>query len=524
MKCKMKHAKSSLIIVILVLALFVSIPFANAANPVFDGAMTINVVGNTRTMIVHVPANIEVNSPLMISLHGRWGNGAGQQQSAKFEAIADTARFIVVYPDGLPQAILGGGGNTGWDVSGATDDDITFLKAIINTMYNSYKINKSRVYLSGFSIGGMESYHVANVAANTFAAFGSVSGYPLNEYHRYYTGSRPVPFMHIHGKEDGFVKVDSVPIVVDNMVMRNGCNPVPIVTTKSGVYTKSVYQAANNGFQYIYYALDGKGHEYTITNTFNPSVEIWNFVKQYTLNDACDTTLKWNPNFQMQKEGIVPVGWTTVVDSKSVSGSQTIVSSGPRIITLGGGSDYQSGFLLQSGNTTGYLAYGLDKQRTLQLQPGRYKIKFNVIASTAASVGKTLTVQLTNRNNCSNTYSFAVQPVNSMQNNVAKNFTQASFDLTTTSYGEYQLRLILPAGNVEHVVTNLGVYSSIDNMTEVETIPNTSISSDELVNVYAVDGSLICSKKKMSDSFYELKKGVYIVSSCERRNVTKLLK
>jgi len=131
---------------------------------------------------------------------------------------------------------------------------------------------------------------------------------------------------------------------------------------------------------------------------------------------------------------------------------------------------------------------------------------------------------LINRNNSSDTFSFAVQPVNSIQNNVAKNFTQASFDLTTTSYGEYQLRLILPAGNVEHVVTNLGVYSSIDNMTEVETIHNTPIFSDELVNVYAVDGSLICSKKKMSDSFYELKKGVYIVSSCERKNVTKLLK
>jgi len=500
-----------------------SILYTYAVNSVFDGTMTINISGSNRTMVVHVPANIEVNSPLMISLHGRWGNGVGQQQSAIFEAIADTARFIVVYPDGLPQAILGGGGNTGWDVSGATDDDITFFKAIINTMYDKYKINKSRVYLSGFSIGGMESYHVANVAANTFAAFGSVSGYPLNEYHRYYTGSRPVPFIHIHGKFDTFVPVDTVPIIVDNWVMRNGCNPVPVVTNLAGVYTKSVYSAANNGFQYIYYALDGRGHEYTISSTFNPSVEIWNFVKQYNLNDACDTTMKWNPNFQMQKEGIVPVGWTTVVDSKSVSGSQT-VSSGPRIITLGDGSDYQRGFLLQSGTTTGYLAYGLDKQRTLQLQPGHYKIKFDVIASTAASVGKTLTVQLINRNNSSDTYSFTVQPVNYVQNNVAKNFTQAFFDLTTRSYGEYQLRLISPAGTSEFVVANLGVYSSTDVKTEVESIYNTPISSDELVNVYTVTGNMISYNKKMSDSINELKKGVYIVSSCNGKKVTKVLK
>ena len=517
----MKRTKGFIKKIMLVSVMSVSILFTYATNPVFNGTMAINVAGSNRTMVVHVPANIEANSPLMISLHGRWGNGAAQQQCAQFETIADTARFIVIYPDGLPQAIIGG--NTGWDVSGASDDDITFFKAIINTMYDKYKINKSRVYLSGFSIGGMECYHAANVAANTFAAFGSVSGYPLNEYHRYYTGSRPVPFIHFHGKLDGFVPVDTVPIVVDNFVMRNGCNPVPVVTNMTGVYTKSVYSAANNGFQYIYYALDGRGHEYTISSTFNPSVEIWNFVKQYTLNDSCDTTLKWNPNFQMQKEGIVPVGWTSVVDSKSVSGSQT-VSSGPRIIKLGNGSDYQRGFLLQSGTSTGYLAYGLDKQRTLQLQPGHYKIKFDVRASNTGSVGKNLTIQLINRYNSSDSYSFTIQPVNYIQNNIAKDFTQASFDLATTSYGEYQLRLILPAGSVEVVVTNLGVYSSSDDKTEVETIYNTPISYDELVNVYTIDGNMISYNKKMSNSLNELNKGVYIVSSCKRKNVLKVLK
>ena len=495
--------------------------FTYATNPVFDGTMTLNVSGVNRTMVVHVPANIEANSPLMISLHGRWGCGNDQKQTARFEAIADTARFIVVYPDGLPQPIIGG--NTGWDANGSTDTDIAFFKLIIKTMYDTYKINKSRVYLSGFSLGGMETYHAANVAANTFAAFASVAGYPINEYHRSYTSSRPVPFMHIHGKDDWFVRVDTMPMVVDNWVMRNGCNPIPTVTERAGVYTKSVYSAANNGFQYIYYALDGRGHEYPITDAFNPSLEIWKFVKQYTLNDACDSTLKWNPNFQMQAEGAVPAGWTTVVDGKTVSGNQT-VSTGPRIVTLGSGSDYQHGFLLQAGTAAGYLAYGLDKQRALQLQSDHYKIKFDVIASNATSIGKTLTVQVINRNNNADSYSFTVQPVNSVQNNVAKSFTQASFDLTTITYGEYQLRFSLPAGSAEMVMTNLGVYSSADNKTAVETIYSTPISVDESVNVYTATGDLISCNKKMSESINQLKKGVYIVSSCKNKSVMKILK
>src|SRR5665647_1129374 len=109
----MKRVKEFLKKIFLVSVMSASTLFTYATNPVFNGTMTINAAGSNRTMVVHVPANIEPDRPLMISLHGRWGNGAGQQQGAQFEAIADTARFIVVYPDGLPQAIIGG--NTGWD-------------------------------------------------------------------------------------------------------------------------------------------------------------------------------------------------------------------------------------------------------------------------------------------------------------------------------------------------------------------------------------------------------------------------
>lgn len=492
-----------------------------AANPVFDGTMSLNVAGVNRTMVVHVPANIEANRPLMISLHGRWGCGNDQKQTARFETIADTARFIVVYPDGLPQAIIGG--NTGWDASGATDDDITLFKMIINAMYNSYKIDKSRVYLSGFSLGGMETYHAANVSANTFAAFASVAGYPINEYHRYFTGSRPVPFLHIHGKNDWFVRVDTVPMVVDNWVMRNGCNPIPTITTQTGVYTKSVYAAANNGFQYIYYALDGRGHEYTITDTFNPSLEIWKFVRQYKLNDACDSTLKWSPNIQMQNNGTIPVGWTTSTDGVTINGAQT-VSTGSRIVALGSGSDAPFGFLIKGGGSSSYLTFGLDKQRCLQLQPGRYKIKLDAIANTAAGIGGTITLQLINRINSSNSYSYTLQPTKSIQNGVASGFTHGEFVVTTSSYGDYQLKLSIAGGTADMVITNLGVYSSTESKTALEPVYDSKIATNELVNIYNISGSMVSNNKIFSDSFSALKKGAYIVVACNNRRVMKIMK
>lgn len=291
------------------LAAVMTVAGAFAANPKVERSVALDVHGVRRTMEVYVPENIEANRPLMISLHGRWGNGKGQKACAKFESIADTARFAVVFPDGLPQAVLGGGGNTGWDVGGETDSDIDFFKAIIDYMAGHYQTDRNRVYLSGFSIGGMQTYHAANVAADVFAAFASVGGYPLNEYRRFYTGKRPVPFMHIHGKNDGFVKVDSVPIVRDNWVYRNGCVPTPQVETVPDVYTREYYAPANGGFEYVYYALDGRGHEYVVTDRFNPSLEIWRFVSRHRLDDVCDSTLKYHFTYNKAFDSKRKVEW-----------------------------------------------------------------------------------------------------------------------------------------------------------------------------------------------------------------------
>ena len=96
------------------------------------------------------------------------------------------------------------------------------------------------------------TYTVANLLADKFAAFASISGYPINEFHLHHTGYRPVPFLHIHGKNDDFVKYSLVPNIIYNMVARNGANPTPAVTTSSGKYKKSVFEAGEGGFPIVF--------------------------------------------------------------------------------------------------------------------------------------------------------------------------------------------------------------------------------------------------------------------------------
>ena len=129
---------------------------------------TIQVNGTTHNMYVYAPANLKQNRPLLISLHGMNQDITYQRNQAKWESVADTANILVVYPAGI---------NNQWDISG--NKDVQFLSAVISKMYQQYKIDTTRVYLSGFSMGSMMTYHAMNTMADKFAAFGPVSGYTL---------------------------------------------------------------------------------------------------------------------------------------------------------------------------------------------------------------------------------------------------------------------------------------------------------------------------------------------------------
>lgn len=277
--------------------------------------LSIVVDGVTRKYILYVPDNVTANSPLVFSLHGAAGHDT--DRSPFRTSVADQKGCIVVYPQGATQYFpVFGGNTTGWNATGVANEDLQFFKAIIEAVASDYPIDRSRIYCCGFSNGGMMTYSNSSAAADIFAAFASISGFQLNEFHHRATGARPVPFLHIHGKADGFVKYSCMPVIRDNMVARNGCNPVPQVSTVDGRYRCSIYAAGEGGFPYVYYEIDGMGHnDYTDkTPDGNSALTMWNFMSQYTLEDDCDTTLKWRLN--IDTEGFNPRehNWTVSTD------------------------------------------------------------------------------------------------------------------------------------------------------------------------------------------------------------------
>ncbi|MDE7419524.1 MAG: prolyl oligopeptidase family serine peptidase [Muribaculaceae bacterium] len=258
---------------------------------------TIKVDGKERKYILYVPDNVGENPPLVFSLHGAAGHDT--DRSPFRTSVADSEGCIVVYPQGNDQFFpVFGGYIPGWNSTGEVNEDTEFFKAIIKAVDNDYNIDLDRIYCCGFSNGGMMTYANTSAASDIFAAFASISGFQLNEFHHHTVGERPIPFLHIHGKSDDFVKYSCMPVIRDNMVARNGCNPVPEVTEINGKFTKSVYAAGEGGFPYVYYEIDGMGHnDFTDkTEEGNSAQTMWNFMSQYTIKDPCDKTLKWRLN------------------------------------------------------------------------------------------------------------------------------------------------------------------------------------------------------------------------------------
>ncbi len=258
---------------------------------------TITVNGNERKYILYVPDNVRANTPLVISLHG--ASGHDTDRTPFRTSVADKEGCIVVYPQGNDQFFpVFGGYIPGWNASGEINEDTEFFKEIIKTVDEEYNIDHDRIYCCGFSNGGMMTYANTSAAADIFAAFASISGFQLNEFHHHTVGERPVPFLHIHGKSDDFVKYSCMPVIRDGMIARNGCNPIPEKTDIPGRFTKSVYGAGEGGFPYVYYEIDGMGHnDFTDkTEEGNSAQTMWNFMSQYTLKDPCDKTLKWRLN------------------------------------------------------------------------------------------------------------------------------------------------------------------------------------------------------------------------------------
>ena len=262
-------------------------------------ADNITVNGTQRSYIVYAPKNLGTNRPLLISCHGMNQDANYQKGMLVIESVADTAKFLTVFPEGIDKS---------WDIGG--DRDINFVKALIDEMVAKYKIDRNRVYLSGFSMGGMFTYHAMNKIADKIAAFAPISGYPMGGASAN-ASVRPIPIIHTHGTSDDVVAFSGVQNSLNVWIKHNGCPTTAKVTTRyrnAAHITRRVWGPGNDGVEVVLMEMAGKGHWISNDNGVKTGDEIWRFCSRYSLNMTKPSVRITSPTSELVNTCFAPNG------------------------------------------------------------------------------------------------------------------------------------------------------------------------------------------------------------------------
>ena len=163
--------------------------------------------GLDRTYLLYLPPNPHPGMPLVLNLHGYGSDAVQQMNYTNMNAIADTAGFIVVYPNAVANRWNSGiSDSPRWPVPDV--DDVGFIDALIDSMYGQLHIDLGRVFACGMSNGGFMSYRLACELGHRIRAAASVTGVISENTAMNCRSERVVPMIHIHGTDDRTVPYD----------------------------------------------------------------------------------------------------------------------------------------------------------------------------------------------------------------------------------------------------------------------------------------------------------------------------
>jgi len=169
------------------------------------------VVSTVRAYSKFIPSSYSKGTslPLVVLLHGYGATGAMQESYMKFESVAETNKFILVYPDGTVDS----SGKQFWNATDACCDffsavaDDVYLLSILKEMESNYSIDAKRIYFVGHSNGGFMSYRMACKYPDRIAAIASLAG--ASFFKAADCGAKSsVSVLQVHGTKDGTILYD----------------------------------------------------------------------------------------------------------------------------------------------------------------------------------------------------------------------------------------------------------------------------------------------------------------------------
>jgi polyhydroxybutyrate depolymerase len=238
--------------------------------PVGQSSQMIESGGTGRTFHLYRPQALTDGVPLVVMLHGGFGNGAQAERSYNWDSEADNGHFLVAYPDGLDRAW--NAGTCCGEPGRIHADDVGFITAMVGAIEEQIPVDRARVYVTGMSNGAMMALRLG-CQTDTFAAIAPVAGTLLTDC----AAARPTSVLQIHGTADdrvpypggpgktltvnGTPRVDGPSVEFVNATWRSidACGP-PNSTTAGDVTTQTAGCADGRTVELI--SVAGAGHQW----------------------------------------------------------------------------------------------------------------------------------------------------------------------------------------------------------------------------------------------------------------------
>ena len=287
---------------------------ADSAPPFRPGTHKVminqRVSGVRRSYYVHVPAGHDgtIPLPVVVALHGAFSTARKFELESGFSLMADREGFLVVYPQGIGLGDFFRHWNSGHCCGKARKmnlDDVGFALAAVDDVAKRNPVDRTRLYVAGFSNGGMLAYRIAAEHSDVVAAVaivsGTIGGNPAANEPEWsiVRPKQPVAVLAIHGRADSSIPYEggrgaqshgkstaiSVARSIRWWVDANDCEvDGKIELTAQARIERQAWSGCRNDTEVVLYSLDGWGHDWPKENLvggFDATATIWQFFERH---------------------------------------------------------------------------------------------------------------------------------------------------------------------------------------------------------------------------------------------------
>jgi polyhydroxybutyrate depolymerase len=248
---------------------------------------------------------------VIVALHGAFSTARKFELESGFSVLADREGFLGVYPQGIGLGDFFRHWNSGHCCGKARRmnlDDVGFALATVDDVARRNPVDRSRLYVVGFSNGGMLAYRIAAEHPDVVAAVAIVSatigGTPgANEPEwSVVRPKQPVAVLAIHGRADTSIPYEggrgaqshgkssaiSVARSVGLWVEADGCGvDRQVESMAEGRVERQAWSGCRNDTEVVLYSLNGWGHEWpkeSLLGGFDAAGTIWGFFDRHRGN------------------------------------------------------------------------------------------------------------------------------------------------------------------------------------------------------------------------------------------------